>query len=422
MKLPLNKVLCGDNRKVMKTLPNDSIDLIATSPPYWGLRDYGTEPQIWGGKMDCTHDWLSTPPPRKKNLVDIKDQNSKQATMRGSSYDAPEGSKCVNCGAWMGQLGLEPHPQMFIDNLVEIFREVKRILKPSGSFWLNLGDSYYSNPSNKQGPKVGARGSNREPRRNNRNLKSNWLQPKQKLMIPARVAIALQDEGWILRNDVIWFKPNHMPESVQDRLTKSYEDLFFFVKNNRYHFNLDPIRKPQSEATIKRITQPNIMNQKGGEKQHELYGDQAGHGNRPVDITKGMASKYANREDSNALGSPRARAGLREVNDGNLKGKNPGDVWEINTYPFKGAHFAVFPPKLIEPIIKAACPEKGVFLDPFAGSGTALRVARSLGRSFIGIELNPENAIMCEQRVRAEKYTPPPEGVPKLKELFENVH
>jgi len=188
--LPLNQVLCGDNREILPTLPCDSVDLAVTSPPYWGLRDYGHE----------------------------------------------------------DQLGLESHPQLYVDHLVEICREVKRVIKPTGSFWLNLGDSYY-----------GSRGNNSDyPQTKNQRISSgmpskslatgfnsNWLQPKQLLGIPWRVATALQEDGWILRNCVIWFKPNHMPESVRDRLTKSYEFFFFFVKSKKYYFDLDAIRIPQ---------------------------------------------------------------------------------------------------------------------------------------------------------------------------------
>jgi len=199
LELQLNKIHCGDNVEVMKTFPSNSIDLAVTSPPYWGLRDYGT----------------------------------------GDN-----------------QLGMEPHPQMFVDHLVEIFREVKRVLKPSGSFWLNLGDTYYGSNSGKGAGPEGKNyiSSKSMPEKNVKNTyRTNWLQPKQKLMMPHRVAIALQDDGWILRNDVIWHKPNHMPESVRDRLTKSYENFFFFVKSRKYYFDLDAIREPYADITLQRV-------------------------------------------------------------------------------------------------------------------------------------------------------------------------
>ena len=394
LELQLNKIHCGDNVEVMKNFPSDSVDLVVTSPPYWGLRDYGNEHQIWGGDPECEHGWGDEI---------VKSQtggNTEKRQLRKGSenFQAYESSSkfCSKCGAWVGCLGLEPHPQMFVDHLVEIFREVKRILKTSGSFWLNLGDSYCSTsggPAANDKSSLGEKTKAAQRRASYQGEKSNWLQPKQKLMIPHRVAIALQDDGWVLRNDVIWHKSNHMPESVQDRLTKSYENFFFFVKSRKYYFDLDSIRKPSTSTPW-----TNVSN-KGPYQE-----------NNP--------RKYVGKYDpdiAETVSSPRARQSTRETTSYyNPKGKNPGDVWKIATKPFKGSHFAVFPPKLIEPIIKAACPVDGVVLDPFAGSGTALRVARKLGRSFIGIEINPEYAKMCEARVRGDKYTPPPEGVPTL--------
>jgi len=418
-KLPLNQVLCGDNREVMKTLPGGSIDIAVTSPPYWGLRDYGEIESIWGGDPDCDHEWVNTPPPRQRNEADIQDPDSKQATMRGTNYNAQEGNVCTKCGAWRGQLGLEPHPQMFIDHLIEVSQEIKRVIKPRGSYWLNLGDTYFGGGGGNYGT---GRSAEQAPHPKNFTSKiqqTDWLQPKQLLGIPWRVAMALQEDGWILRNCVIWYKPNHMPESVKDRLTKSYEFMFFFVKQRKYYFNLDKIREPYAESSIQRINQPTIMRQMGGDKQHELYGDAPGHGNRPADILKGLAKNLTKHEVATG------RIGNFSYDDPlhnkayHPKGKNPGDMWEIPTYPFPGAHFAVFPPALIEPIIKAGCPKNGVVLDPFAGSGTALRVARKLGRRFIGIDINPEYVEMCERRVRADSYSPPPEGVPTLTELLD---
>lgn len=387
----MNKIFTGDCREILPTLDSESVDLAVTSPPYWGLRDYGTGED---------------------------------------------------------QLGLEPHPQLFIDHLVEISREVKRVLKPRGSFWLNLGDSYCSTsggPAANDKSSLGEKTKAAQRRAYYLGEKSNWLQPKQKLMIPERTAIALQDDGWILRNSVIWYKPNHMPESVRDRLTKSYEFFFFFVKSRKYYFNLDPIREAYSEVSIARLSQPSILSQMGGDKQEALYGDAPGNGNRPADILKGIALRMGARSPNTTrpeykLNNPRANAYKKaeeltkhEVATGRIgnfsyddplhnkanhpNGKNPGDMWSINTQPFPGSHFAVFPDELVEKIIKCSSPKKGVVLDPFAGSGTTLRVARRLGRQFIGIELNPEYAEMCEHRVRTDNYQPPPANVPKLKEF-----
>jgi len=422
--LPLNQILCGDNREILPTLPEDSIDLVVTSPPYWGLRDYGGESQIWGGDPNCEHEWAITPPPRQRSESDIKDLNSKQATMRGTNYDSQPGNICIKCGAWRGSLGLEPHPQMFIDHLVEISREIKRVIKPSGSFWLNLGDTYYSGAGGRTKESVNDIEWVREgttPKRNDK-LRSNWLQPKQLLGIPWRVATALQDDGWILRNCVIWFKPNHMPESVKDRLTKSYEFFFFFVKQRKYYFDLDSIREKPStgldyvrKITTKKAGTQNYPNSGRGRE----FDDKGGFNmeNNPLGKNPGdVLTKHevaTGRIGNFSYDDPLHKMAYHK------NGKNPGDFWEIPTQPFPGSHFAVFPLDLIEPIIKSSSPKKGIVLDPFAGSGTALRVARKLGRKYIGIELNPEYAAMCERRVRADSYTPPPEGVPTLWEALE---
>ena len=231
--LPLNQILCGDCREVMKTFPDDCIDLVVTSPPYWGLRDYGQETTlVWNGKSSCKHDFSGkAPPPRKRSKNDVVDKESKQATYRANSsaYNSTETKYCIKCGAWKGSLGQEPHPQMFIDHLTEICHEVNRVLKPTGSFWLNLGDTYYGS-GGKGGQYKKFMPEKGQPKhyRQNSSIRSDWLQPKQLLGIPWRVAISLQEQGWMLRNSVIWHKPNHMPESVQDRFTKSYEFFFFF--------------------------------------------------------------------------------------------------------------------------------------------------------------------------------------------------
>jgi len=349
--LPLNTVQCGDCREVMATFPADSIDLVVTSPPYWGLRDYGHK----------------------------------------------------------DQLGLESHPQLYIDHLVEICREIKRVIKPRGSFWLNLGDTYCHKGGNASGgnenSSLGEKHIAAQRRARYNGELSNWLQPKQLLGIPWRVATALQDDGWILRNCVIWFKPNHMPESVRDRLTKSYEFFFFFVKQRKYYFDLDAIREPVQT-----------------ENRDYLQQDYNGKYKETIDHeTLGSPRARYNRNKTPGMNIAEYRTSRRELGlpEGNINGKNPGDVWEVNTHPFPGSHFAVFPPDLIEPIIKSSSPPNGTILDPFAGSGTALRVARKLGRKFIGIELNPEYAAMCERRVRADTYTSPPEGVPTLWEALE---
>ncbi len=294
------------------------------------------------------------------------------------------GAYCQLCGAWRGQLGLEPNPSMFIEHLTIISREIRRILKPSGSYWLNLGDTYYGSGGNSsQWPDTLSGKETRpapEKAVTNSKVRTNWLQPKQKLMIPARVAIALQDDGWILRNEVVWSKPNNMPESVLDRLTETWESFFFFVKARKYYFDLDAVRVPHSSATVKRY---NFAIRKD-----ETYGvNTKQKRENPEWTVQGLQERPGRKSMAQAMDLD--------------KGKNPGDIWVIPTNSYHGAHFATFPEKLVEPIIRAACPPEGLVMDPFAGSGTTLLVARRLCRHFLGVELNPEYVKMASDRLAA---------------------
>ena len=304
----LNRIICGNCLEVMKEMPSESVDLVMFSPPYWGLRDYGEEAiAVWGGDPNCEHEWIET-------AENLEGYTSKRRWQHGInreenpecwSREIKKYGFCVKCGAWRGQLGLEPHPQMYIDHLVMICREIKRILKKSGSMYINLGDTYYGGGGTQGRPKeridlertkveAGAypppeywkiRGS----------FRSNWLQPKQKLLIPFRVAIALQEDGWIIRNDIIWHKPNAMPSSVKDRLNVTHEYIFHCVKSRKYYYNLDAIREPHSISTFKRIFQRNVFEQKGGEKQILLRGEKKSprdRGSRCADMVKSIAEKY----------------------------------------------------------------------------------------------------------------------------------
>jgi site-specific DNA-methyltransferase (cytosine-N4-specific) len=301
-----NKIIVGHALDVLKTLPSESVDCVVTSPPYWGLRDYHTEPVEWSD-------------------------------------------------GWVGQLGLEPTHQLYIKHLVSIFDEVKRVLKPSGTCWVNLGDSY----ANSAGP------NNRDSKKARDcpvpDIKMDIDLPDKCLVqIPSRFAIAMTDAGWILRNEIIWHKPNAMPSSVKDRFTVDFEKLFFFVKSKRYYFEQQ--FEPMSEASVSRY-------------KYKFGG------------TKNEAIKEAD--------NPTYVVGMRSPTDG----RNKRTVWTITTKAYRGAHFAVFPPELVETPIKAGCPPGGVVLDPFGGTGTTAAVAKQLGRNSIMIELNPNYIPLMEERV-----------------------
>ena len=279
--MTMENLIQGNVFDKLKDIEKESIQCVVTSPPYWGLRDYG------------------------------KDQ----------------------------QLGLEKTPEEFVENLVNVFREIKRVLKDDGTVWLNIGDSYGDE--------------------------------KQLIGIPWRVAFALQSDGWYLRQDIIWHKPNPMPESVKDRCTKAHEYIFLLTKSAKYYYDADAIKEPLAESSIGRLEQ---------------------------DIDNQIGTTRAN-------GGAKLNGNFKAVGDVN-KGANKRSVWTINTQPYKEAHFAVFPEKVPELCIKAGSRVGDTVLDPFFGSGTTGYVAQRLQRKWLGIELNPEYIKIAEQRfLQQELFT-----------------
>jgi DNA modification methylase len=324
----------GDALTVLAQLPADSVNCVVTSPPYYGLRDYGAD----------------------------------------------------------GQIGLEPSPAVYVESLRQVFAEVRRVLRPDGVMWLNLGDSYVarsggyspdapSNVARRNGAPSTFNGGAREHLRQTLPAKDKpnfayGLADKNLLGVPWRVAFALQDDGWTLRNDVIWHKPNAMPESVTDRLSSRYEHVFLFTRSRRYWFDLNPIREPHRSI----VTESGAVRYL---REGEEYVNRAKAVN--MDAHKG---DYG-RNDGN----------VTQGRHGNEAGRNPGDVWTIATQPYPAAHFATFPPELARRCILAGCPQDGTVLDPFAGSGTTLMVARKLLRKSVGIELNPQYCELIVDRV-----------------------
>ena len=281
-----NKIYCIDVLDGLKKLRDESIDCIITSPPYWALRDYGN----------------------------------------------------------LRQIGLEDHPQEYVNKIVEVIKECKRVLKKSGTIWFNLGDSYYSKCGNEKSSEYIR--NHKLPKNVRGKFRSNWLQHKQRLLLPFRIAIKCQDElGLILRNDITWVKQwsnvkdkssggSSLPSAVRDRLNTNFESLFFFVKSERYYFDLDSVRIP-------------------------------------------YLSKFGS----------------------NPKGKNPGDCLIFPLEPRKEHHFAMFPSSMPEFCIKAGCPKDGIVLDPFIGSGTTAIVCKRLERKFIGFEINKDYIEIAERRL-----------------------
>ena len=297
------RIIEGDCRESLRALPEQSVQACITSPPYFGLRDYG---------MD-------------------------------------------------GQIGLEATVEEYVAGLVEVFRDVRRVLRDDGTLWLNLGDSYNAAYNGNRG-ESGSISAAADPARNapERGLSTPTLKPKDLIGIPWRVAFALQADGWWLREDVIWAKPNPMPESVRDRCTRAHEYVFRLTKSARYFADMDAVRESATYAG------PNGA-------QQSPYAQ--GFGRRNGDEERA-------RQEAAALG------------------RNKRSVWTVTTKPYAEAHFATFPPKLVEPMVRCASREGDTILDPFAGAGTTGLVALRHGRSFIGIELNPAYCELARNRIR----------------------
>ena len=381
-------LVCGDARSL--PLHDATVQCVVTSPPYWGLRDYGLPPGVWGGDATCQHEWSHAP---RGWGGGPQGKTGQRADRTFTAHGSPVvvGS-CAHCSAWLGVLGLEPTPDLYIQHLVETFREVKRVLRDDGTVWLNLGDCYHA--GNRGGydrtrvgvsKNTGAAASDflAAPNR----LPQVGLKPKDLVGIPWRVAFALQADGatspetmervgrllaaitdsyesreewpdrirqeverlecewtdahrgaWYLRSDIVWAKPNPMPESVRDRPTRSHEYLFLLSKSERYYYDYRAISEPLAASSAKRTS-------------------------------------------------------------AQLLRRNARSVWFIPTQPYRGAHFATFPEKLVEPCVLAGCPEGGVVLDPFCGSGTVGVVAARHGRKFVGVELKPDYIRLAQERI-----------------------
>ena len=355
-----NQVYCMDVLRGLRRMPDESVDCVMTSPPYWAMRDYGLPPVTW-----------------------------------------PDGTR------W--PLGLEADFTLYIDHLCMIFDEIRRVLKPTGTLWVNLGDGYHNGnrlTTCKESPQTICSGNNRNLYRGPR--RCDGVPKKSLVLVPARFSIKMVERGWILRNDIVWHKLNHLPESMKDRLTSSWEHVFMFVKEPRYYFNLDAIRIPH----------------KTPERQRKKT--------RAVSKVRQSANPGGQRLPPN----PSEQGSFHPL------GKNPGDCWQINTRSFPGAHFAVFPEQLCEMPIKAGCPAKvckqcgiparktlhrnvlavheqrkstrngpsfgckckrgfvpGLVLDPFIGSGTTAVMAKKLGRQFMGFDANPDYVRMAKRRL-----------------------
>lgn len=401
-------LLNGNALDMLRTLETESVDCIVTSPPYWGLRDYLTAPIMFGGDSECEHEWFETVKPAANGITNSQMQGE---TLSGSSATRKPTTSalCAKCGAWQGQLGLEPTFSMFLDHMVEIFAECRRVLKKTGTMWINMGDAYAGSWGGQGGPSnlsVPAKGVNpqRAPQR-----AGSGLAPKNLIGQPWRLAFALQDDGWILRSEIIWHKPNPMPESVRDRPTRSHETIFLFVKSRHYFYDAEAIAEPVTGSAHARGkgVNPKAKSIPAG---WDTSTDEGGHGSiHKEGRRQKLPGKNSRVHVSRTGAAPQSRqnSSFSAAVCGLVDTRNARTVWAIPTQPYKKAHFATFPTELPRRCILAGCPPSGVVLDPFAGSGTTLAVAIELGHRAIGIELNPEYCELIRERVlRAQPPLP----------------
>jgi DNA modification methylase len=359
-------IIHGDALSSLRRLLDESVQCCVTSPPYWGLRDYGLEPGVWDATVECDHEFGPMERGKRKDILpqDVTTPNSRIGTDERQNGAATNGGHFCHCGAWRGCLGLEPTPDLYVSHLVEIFREVKRVLRRDATVWLNLGDSYCANGKGGRDEELRSRGKNL-PRGSSRwgggNNQVDGLKTKDLIGIPWLTAFAFRADGWYLRSDVVWSKPNPMPESVADRPTKSHEYIFLLSKDLRYYYDAAAI---QEEST----------NRASGNKGRKFRGDYGGNPDL-ANTHQGFAFPY----------EPTGK-------------RNRRSVWTIPTQSFSEAHFATFPPDLIKPCILAGAPIGGVVLDPFAGSGTTGKVAIEFGRKAILIEPKAEYVEMIKRR------------------------
>jgi len=359
----MNKIIHGDCREVLKGMEAESIDSCITSPPYYGLRAYQTEPQVWGGVEGCKHEWgnkiiKKTSDNYNKGFNERWGNSPGQKKQEKSSYgQLNQGNFCLKCSAWRGELGLEPEVGLYIDHLMAIFTEVKRVLKKTGTLWVVIDDSHGGSGKGSGGEKQATnRGSCFEASP----MKSG--KSKSLLCIPDRFKVAMVDSGWICRNEIIWHKPSCMPESCKDRFTIDFEKVYFFSRSGKYYF------KQQFENAI------DEESYKGRRPRYDAAYDRK-FGHSFTKIPKGK--KYEKRN---------ARA-----------------VWSINpldtSKPAWFEHYATFPVEIVHKCLDAGCPPRGVVCDIFMGSGTVAQAAAETNRQWIGIDLDPASERMTEERV-----------------------
>lgn len=386
----------GDARRL--PLATGSVQAIVTSPPYFGLRSYGGQTTLWGGDPDCEHVIRADPKTGRPMTGGTGPASAKQVTNQGSQFGNVKpiitGGSCVHCGATRCELGSEPDPQSFVAHLIEVMRECWRVLRDDGVAFVNMGDSYAGSgkgPTTSASTLMNGRGAKDGTKvvTRTQQLRQGFInhvsagRPKSLLLVPERLAIALSDDGWIVRQVLIWSKNNPMPESVRDRWTTAHEYVLMLVKQPSYFFDQAGIQEPVSPTAHYGGTY-----RSNGKTADERHDQDTLHGNGHT-ITANPA------------------------------GRNGRSVWNLNGESYAGAHFATFPREIPRRCILAASREGDVVLDPFSGSGTSAYVAASLGRVGIGVELSEEYIQQARYGRLAQDFLPlaPPPPAPAMPRL-----
>lgn len=419
----------GDCIEQLKKLPENSIDTCITSPPYYGLRDYGTATWV-GGDPNCKHY-------RQTKITDSNTTGHHSMSKQDQAVgDAIYKTVCPLCGAVRvdKQIGLEETPEQYVDKMVAVFREVRRVLKNDGTLWLNLGDSYAGSGKGRNSDGTVSNSVVGTKQETNRGATSGVLfksgygdsKPKDLIGIPWMVAFALKTDGWWLRQDIIFSKANPMPESVKDRCTKSHEYIFLLSKSPKYYFDYEAIEEPanydgRNDTMLKGSQKyanseylPNQNRQSFASGKHERWKFKSGikfGGNKYGSSQDNHFQTYSGQEwipKYKNLAYDGQRPNTFHINRANgiddtlYAVRRKRDVWTVSLEPTPEAHFATFPKKLVEPCVLAGCREGGVVLDPFSGSGTTGMVAIMNNRNYIGIELNEKYIDITKHRISNE--------------------
>lgn len=423
-------IYCGNCPDILRQLPDECVQCVVTSPPYWGLRNYGLKPIIWDDHNGCEHEFSATLNPMGNGTGTTFRRDRKAGQKRGGHQPG----FCIHCNAWCGSLGLEPTFELYISHIVQIFREVKRVLKKNGTLWLNLGDAY-------AGSGKGIGSNHGKAVYGDKDIgKIDWnltqLKSKDLCGIPWRIAFALQNDGWWLRSDIIekqiwlcpccgkemilvrqncdrdiiWEKTNCMPGSYKDRPTRNFDYIFLLSKSQRYYYDWEAIKEPASPDIHARYARGRSGEHKyaNGEPGNQTIAKTFDHMKKPGVNPKarkmpagwqtgsGSHDKIPKGRYPQPKQNPSFSYAVKDI----VEFRNKRSIWTIPTKGFSGPHYATFPEKFVEPCILAGSKKDDIILDPFAGSCTVAVVAAKAGRKFIAIDLSPEYCEMGSKRIK----------------------